>query len=156
MLRSAIKPDSPGLKSPKKKGKQKDRPVLPPSPVTSWGLPQRMVQFLEIAEVFSQMRPLVAFQQFNPGLSPPEALTNFLDRTPTHRSPHSSPAQPPGLAAQLSQQGSTGSGGSATTSPNVNKRRRPSVKDEEAEPNGTAVAAKKKQSPKVTKRQKTT
>ncbi|TVY87574.1 Transcriptional activator, partial [Lachnellula willkommii] len=74
-------------------------------------------------------------------------------------SPHigGSPAQAPGMQLQQSQHGTSSSGPSANTSPNVtNKRRRPSaVKvEEENQVNGTQAKPGVKPSPRINKRQK--
>ena len=74
-------------------------------------------------------------------------------------SPHiSSPAQAPGMQLQQSQHGTSSSGPSANTSPNVsNKRRRPSTvkNEEEHQVNGTQVSKPGvKPSPRIGKKQK--
>jgi len=74
-------------------------------------------------------------------------------------SPHvgGSPAQAPGMQLQHSQHGTSSSGPSANTSPNVtNKRRRPSAvkAEEENQVNGTQAKPGVKPSPRITKRQK--
>lgn len=105
-------------------------------------------------------------QQFSmgAGVSPASGHLSLPGGSPhLGGSPAQAHMQAPGMALQQSQQGTSSSGPSANTSPNVsNKRRRPSgVKTEEdsAQVNGTggANAQKVKQSPRVgNKRQKGT
>jgi len=91
------------------------------------------------------------------GTSPAQAHLQLPDG-----SPHigASPAQAPGMQLQQSQHGTSSSGPSANTSPNMvnNKRRRPSVKaEEEPQVNGGQGGQGKaavKASPRVGKRQK--
>lgn len=69
-------------------------------------------------------------------------------------SPAQTHMQAPGMVQQMSQQGSTGSGASVNTSPNVtgSKRRRPSAvktEDEGGGPEVNGVQGKVKQSPRV-------
>ncbi len=84
--------------------------------------------------------------QGNPGLTQPGQRTPGINQFNMNQSPATgniglpdggmmgSPAQghmqAPGMALQQSQQGTSSSGPSANTSPNNNKRRRPSVKAE--------------------------
>ena len=94
--------------------------------------------------------------QFPMGQSPSAAHLGLPD-SGTGGSPSLGHMQAPGMALQQSQQGTSSSGPSANTSPNVsNKRRRPSVKTEgegQDRPNG--VQPRVKPSPKIGgKRQK--
>jgi len=91
---------------------------------------------------------------FSIGASPAAAHLGLPDV-----SPHmGSPAQAPGMQLQQSQHGTSSSGPSANTSPNVNnKRRRPSAvkAEEESQVNGTQAKATVKPSPRIGgKRQK--
>lgn len=115
-----------------------------------------------------QRTPVPGMQQFpmGAGVSPASGHLSLPGGSPhIGGSPAQVHMQAPGMALQQSQQGTSSSGPSANTSPNVsNKRRRPSgVKmEEDAGPtqvNGTggANAQKVKQSPRVgNKRQKGT
>lgn len=94
--------------------------------------------------------------QFPMGQSP-SAANLGLPENVIGGSPAQGNMQAPGMALQQSQQGTSSSGPSANTSPNVsNKRRRPSVKtegDDAAQANG--VQPKVKPSPRIgVKRQK--
>lgn len=96
--------------------------------------------------------------QFPMGQSPAAAHLNLPDNNSMiGGSPAQGHMQAPSMALQQSQQGTSSSGPSANTSPNVsNKRRRASVKAEGEEgagqPNG--VQNKIKPSPRLGKRQK--
>ncbi len=96
--------------------------------------------------------------QFPMGQSPAIANMSLPDAGAIQGSPAQGNMQAPGMTLQRSQQGTSSSGPSANTSPNVsNKRRRPSVKPEEDnagnQPNG--VQSKVKPSPRIGgKRQK--
>jgi hypothetical protein len=93
--------------------------------------------------------------QFSMGQSPSTQHLGLPDNG-TGGSPALGHMQAPGMALQQSQQGTSSSGPSANTSPNVSaKRRRPSVKTEgelQDQPNG--VQPRVKVSPKTVKRQK--
>lgn len=188
--------------------------TLPDTRLKGLVLTQSVSQFLEIAEVMSQMNPLFQFSQQNNGLPAYNSLDQYMaqvnaansNATPNHvqikgppvgqrtpgpgmqqfpmgagvspaaghlnlpsgsprvgGSPAQAHMQAPGMAHQQSQQGTSSSGPSANTSPNVNnKRRRPSgVKvEEDAGPvqingGGGVNSQKVKQSPRVgNKRQK--
>lgn len=94
--------------------------------------------------------------QFPMGQSP-SAVHLGLPENVIGGSPAQGNMQAPGMALQQSQQGTSSSGPSANTSPNVsNKRRRPSVKTESDDPASQAngVQAKVKPSPRIGKRQK--
>jgi hypothetical protein len=90
---------------------------------------------------------------FPMGASPAQVHLNLPDGSP-HLS--GSPAQAPGMQLQQSQHGTSSSGPSANTSPNTNKRRRPSAvkTEEENQVNGTQSKPPVKPSPRMTKRQK--
>jgi len=97
-----------------------------------------------------------SMSQFPMGQSP-SAANLGLPENVIGGSPAQGNMQAPGMALQQSQQGTSSSGPSANTSPNVsNKRRRPSVKtegDDAAQANG--VQPKVKPSPRIgVKRQK--
>ncbi|PBP23747.1 Topoisomerase II-associated protein PAT1 [Diplocarpon rosae] len=92
-------------------------------------------------------------QQQNPSGPRTPGMGNFQSPGVSHLnlpdgpSPRASPAQAPGMQLQQSQHGTNSSGPSANTSPNTNKRRRPStVKAEEEiaqqQLNGTKTAVK--------------
>jgi hypothetical protein len=93
--------------------------------------------------------------QFPMGQSPSTQHLGLPDNV-AGGSPALGHMQAPGMALQQSQQGTSSSGPSANTSPNVStKRRRPSVKTEgelQDQPNG--VPPRMKASPKTVKRQK--
>jgi hypothetical protein len=95
--------------------------------------------------------------QFPMGQSPSAAHLG-LPESVIGGSPAQGNMQAPGMALQQSQQGTSSSGPSANTSPNVsNKRRRPSVKTEGDDPASQAngVQPKVKPSPRIgVKRQK--
>jgi hypothetical protein len=97
-----------------------------------------------------------SMSQFPIGQSPSTAHLGLPENV-IGGSPAQGNMQAPGMALQQSQQGTSSSGPSANTSPNVsNKRRRPSVKtegDDASQPNG--VQTKVKPSPRIGgKRQK--
>lgn len=93
--------------------------------------------------------------QFPMGQSPSAAHLGLPENV-IGGSPAQGTMQAPGMALQQSQQGTSSSGPSANTSPNVSKRRRTSVKtegDDAAQANG--VQPKVKPSPRIgVKRQK--
>ncbi len=93
--------------------------------------------------------------QFPMGQSPSAAHLGLPENV-IGGSPAQGHMQAPGMALQQSQQGTSSSGPSANTSPNTNKRRRPSVKTEGDEAPGQAngVQPKVKPSPRIGKRQK--
>ena len=98
-----------------------------------------------------------SMNQFPLGQSPAAGHLNVSDNNAMiGGSPAPGHMQAPGMALQQSQQGTSSSGPSANTSPNVsNKRRRASVKAEEevtGQPNG--VQNKVKPSPRMAKRNK--
>lgn len=96
--------------------------------------------------------------QFNLNQSPAAGHIGLPDNGRIQGSPAQGQMQAPAMALQQSQQGTSSSGPSANTSPNVtNKRRRPSVKPEtdDAGNQVNGVQAKVKPSPRIGgKRQK--
>lgn len=101
--------------------------------------------------------PRTPMGNFPIGASPATSHLNLPDGSPR---PQGSPAQAPGMQLQQSQHGTSSSGPSANTSPNTNKRRRPSTvkAEEEAQQqqvNGTLSKTAVKPSPRIGgKRQK--